>query len=111
MSATNVYSYDRMTIYINGVAVIENSVVAVPPFHCPPLPQWGTGYWPEDELRDFRTKVERRLDELRAWTREALLIRSSAARVLRARDPSQRKSGEFRIRVRACGSAWRTTLR
>lgn len=108
---TNVYSYDRMVIYINGVEVtadwatmVRDAIESRPPYRAPRDPF-------EDELRDFRTAVERRRDEIRAWTREALLSRSAAERVCRARDPSQRESGEFRIRVRACGSAWRTTLR
>lgn len=108
---TKVYRHGEIVIYIDGHAVTEatalhvrDAIVAVPPFHCPPWKPF------EDELRDLRTKAERRRDELRAWTRHALLIRSLAARVKRFRDPSQWEGG-FRVRGRACGSSWRTTLR
>ena len=87
-----------------GVGYVTPSVVAVPPFHCPPWEPF------EEALRDTRTKAQRRLDELFAWTRKALRFRCHEARRFRFADPSQR-GAEFRVRGRACGSSWRVTLR
>ncbi len=96
------YVYDDLTVYIGEKRVIE--VYRNPHWLAPhPTPF-------EEDLREFKSEVQRRPDQLFAWTREALRFRRREERRSRFVDPSQWEGG-FRVRGRACGSSWRVTLR